>query len=224
MHLIDLQGFLSELRENNQRAWMAMNRPRYDILRKEFLEFVTDLIGTLGKTDPEIADCNPAKALFRINRDIRFSQDKSPYKTTFSASVIPNGRKKPSDGGGPAYYFHFNADGQMLFAAGEYIPPPARLKQIRHHLISDGDRFLQAVHSPSFTAHFRELLAEGKLVRPPKGFPADHPMADWLKYKSFIAVQESTYQGTSSAEIMQQLCHAYQSAQPFIHWLRSCHE
>ena len=121
MHLADLQAFLSELSENNQRAWMAMNKPRYDILRKEFLELTSGVIDGLKHIDPAIANTNPAKAIFRINRDIRFSHDKSPYKTTFSASLVPDGRKKPSEGGGPAYYFQFNAQGVLLFAVGEYM-------------------------------------------------------------------------------------------------------
>lgn len=93
MHLRDLTQFLAELSENNNRAWFVMNKPRYDILRAEFLELVTALIAAMARFDPLIADCNPKKALFRINRDMRFSHVKIPYKTTFSAAIIPNGLK-----------------------------------------------------------------------------------------------------------------------------------
>ena len=113
MHLIDLQGFLSELSENNNRAWFVMNKPRYDILRAEFLQLVSELITGIQKFDPAIAGCEPKKALFRINRDVRFGHDKSPYKTTFSSSILPSGRKKPSEGGGPAYYFQLDANGWL---------------------------------------------------------------------------------------------------------------
>ena len=81
MHLRDLTQFLTELSENNNRPWFIMNKPRYDILRAEFLDVVTELIRELGKFDPLVAGCNPKKAMFRINRDIRFSNDRSPYKT-----------------------------------------------------------------------------------------------------------------------------------------------
>ena len=94
MHIRDLSRFLFELSESNNRAWFVMNKPRYDILRAEFLQLVTELIAGLSKTDPAIAACDPKKALFRINRDVRFRADKSPYKTTFSASILPSGRKK----------------------------------------------------------------------------------------------------------------------------------
>ena len=104
MHLRDLTQFLAELSENNNRAWFVMNKPRYDILRVEFLELVTKLIADLGKFDPAVADCNPKKALFRINRDMRFSKEKIPYKTHFSAAINASGLKRPHQGGGPTYY------------------------------------------------------------------------------------------------------------------------
>ena len=96
MHLRDLAQFLAELSENNNRAWFVMNKPRYDILRAEFLELVSGLIPQIAAFDPAIAGCNPKKALFRINRDMRFSHDKIPYKTTFSAAITASGLKKPS--------------------------------------------------------------------------------------------------------------------------------
>ena len=79
MHINDLCGFLNELSDNNNRAWFVMNKPRYDILREEFLALTTQLIAQIGQFDALILDCNPKKALFRINRDVRFSHDKSPY-------------------------------------------------------------------------------------------------------------------------------------------------
>ena len=82
MHLIDLKAFLSELAENNNRAWFVMNKPRYDILRAEFVQLVSALITEIARFDPAIAGCDPKKALFRINRDMRFSHDKSPYQAS----------------------------------------------------------------------------------------------------------------------------------------------
>jgi uncharacterized protein (TIGR02453 family) len=111
MHVRDLIQFLGELSENNNRAWFVMNKPRYDILREEFLALTIKLIAEISKFDPAIAGCNPKKALFRINRDMRFSHDKRPYKTHFSAAITASGLKKPSQGGGPAYYFHINEAG-----------------------------------------------------------------------------------------------------------------
>lgn len=145
MHLRDLTRFLAELSENNNRPWFVMNKPRYDILRAEFLQLVTQLIADIARFDPLVADCNPKKALFRINRDMRFSHDKSPYKTTFSAAILPGGLKKPSQGGGPSYYFHIDATGTLLVAGGEYMPPSDRLRLIRQHVIDDADGFTKLI-------------------------------------------------------------------------------
>ena len=147
MHIRDLTQFLAELSENNNRAWFVMNKPRYDILRAEFLELVTKLIADISKFDPAIAGCNPKKALFRINRDMRFSKEKIPYKTHFSAAINANGLKKPSQGGGPTYYFHINETGTLLIAAGEWMPPSERLRAIRQHVIDDAAGFsLSLIH------------------------------------------------------------------------------
>src|SRR5437868_3596070 len=141
MHIRYLIQFLGELSENNNRAWFVMNKPRYDILRAEFLDLVSALVADIASFDPAVAGCNPKKALFRIHRDMRFSRDKSPYKTTFSAAITASGLKKPSQGGGPAYYFHVDQDGKLLVAGGEYMPPAGRLRAIRQHIIDDAAGF-----------------------------------------------------------------------------------
>ena len=97
MHLRDLIQFLGELEKNNNRAWFVMNKPRYDILRAELLELVTGLIAEIARFDPVVAHCNPKKALFRVNRDLRFARGRPPYKTTFSAAMTASGLKKPRD-------------------------------------------------------------------------------------------------------------------------------
>jgi uncharacterized protein (TIGR02453 family) len=180
MHIRDLTQFLAELSENNNRAWFVMNKPRYDILRAEFLELVTTLIADIAKFDPAVAGCNPKKALFRINRDMRFSRDKSPYKTTFSAAITASGLKKPSQGGGPAYYFHIDANATLLVAGGEYMPPAPRLLEIRRHVIADAAGFIKILKNRKLKETFGGLQEEGKLTRPPKGFDADAPHIESL--------------------------------------------
>jgi len=220
MHLIDLQAFLSELSDNNNRAWFVMNKPRYDILRAEFLQLVTELITGIQKFDPAITGCEPKKALFRINRDVRFGHDKSPYKTTFSSSILPSGRKKPSEGGGPAYYFQLDANGRLFFACGEYMPPADRLKAIREHIINDEAGFEKVLKDKKLKQVFGELQDEGKLKRPPKGYDADLKHIEYLKLKNFMVWTECPYQGLGSDEVKQILVKAYQSALPLVQWLR----
>lgn len=223
MHLRDLTRFLAELAENNNRAWFVMNKPRYDILREEFLQMVTQLIRELAKFDPEIAQCDAKKALFRINRDVRFGADKSPYKTTFSASMLPSGRKKPSEGGGPAYYFQIDAHGKLFFACGEYMPPPERLLQIRRHLVNDHEGFSKVLKNKALRQEFGDLQREeGRVLsRPPKGFAADCPHLEYVKQKDFMVWKEVDLQAGNGEELVAQLAQSYKAAYPFICWMRS---
>ena len=220
MHVHDLTQFLAELSENNNRAWFVMNKPRYDILRAEFQELVAKLITDISKFDPEVADCNPKKALFRINRDLRFSNDKSPYKTTFSAAVTASGLKKPSQGGGPAYYFHVDADGTLLVAGGEYMPPPARLRTIRQHVIDDAAGFGKVLKNKKMKNAFGDLQDEGKLIRPPKGFDADTPHIEYIKMKSFIVWKETSLKKKIPADLKKELVTGFKDTWPLINWLR----
>lgn len=220
MHIRDLTQFLAELSENNNRAWFVMNKPRYDILRAEFLELVTTLIAGIAKFDPAVAGSNPKKALFRINRDMRFSHDKSPYKTTFSAAFTASGLKKPSQGGGPAYYFHIDADGTLLIAGGEYMPPSDRLRVIRQHVISDAAGFAKLLKNKKLNETFGGLNQESKLTRPPKGFDADAPHIESIKLKSFIAWSETSLKKKFPVNLEKELIAAFKDAYPLIAWLR----
>jgi uncharacterized protein (TIGR02453 family) len=221
MHIPELSRFLFELSENNNRPWFIMNKPRYDILRIEFLEFVTSLIQGISQFDPEIKHCDPKKSLFRINRDVRFGHDKSPYKTTFSASILPSGRKKPSEGGGPAYYFQIGADNRLFFAVGEYMPPSDRLRDIRNHIVNDNIGFSKLIKKKAFIDTFGDLQDEGKLVRPPKGFDPNEPHIEYLKYKSYIAWAECQLDEMYEEETRKKLLTSFKAALPLVTWLRS---
>lgn len=221
MHIRDLSRFLFELSESNNRAWFVMNKPRYDILRAEFLQLVTELIASLSKFDPAIAGCDPKKALFRINRDVRFRADKSPYKTTFSASILPSGRKKPSEGGGPAYYFQMDADGRLFFAVGEYMPPADRLRAIRNHIVADSAGFSKMLKDKALKQTFGTLQEEGKLIRPPKGFDVEHPCVEQLKLKSFMVWTECPLDEMDAKQLHETLVKGFKSAYPLVTWLRS---
>ena len=220
MHFRDLIQFLAELSENNNRAWFAMNRPRYDILREEFLTLVTGLIAEIAAFDPFVANCDPKKALFRINRDMRFSKDKRPYKTTFSASILPSGRKKPSEGGGPAYYLQISAAGQLHFGIGEYGPPPQRLRAIRQHIAADVQGFGKLLKDRKLQAAFGGFYEDGKLTRPPKGFAADLPHIEQIKLKSYFVWKETVLNRNAPEAASATLLAGFRDAYALVAWLR----
>jgi uncharacterized protein (TIGR02453 family) len=220
MHVRDLMQFLAELSENNNRAWFVMNKPRYDILREEFLALTTQLIADIGKFDPAIIGCNPKKTLFRINRDMRFSHDKSPYKTHFSAAITASGLKKPSQGGGPAYYFHIDAAGQLLIAGGEYLPPSDRLRAIRQRVIDDDAGFNKMLKNKKLKETYGSLQEEGKLSRPPKGFDADVPNLEFVKLKSFIVWTDTSIKKKVPTDLGKDVLSGFKDAYPLVNWLR----
>ena len=224
MHLRDLTQFLTELSENNNRPWFLWNKPRYDILRTEFEETVTELIKALTKFDKQVAACNPKKAMFRIHRDTRFSKDKTPYKTRFSAGITPHDKRRPSAGGGSTYYFHIERDGTLGFGVGEYLPPAPRLKAIREHVVNDATGFAKVLKNKNLRATYNDMLEEDKLQRPPKGFDPDHPHVDYLKLKSFFVWTEVKLDLNAPDQLVPRLAQGFQDAYALVSWLRSVPE
>lgn len=224
MHLRDLTQYLTELSENNTRPWFLWNKPRYDILRTEFEEMVTELIKALTRFDKQVAACNPKKAMFRIHRDTRFSKDKTPYKTRFSAGITPHDKRRPSAGGGSTYYFHIERDGTLGFGVGEYLPPAPRLKAIREHVVNDATGFAKVLKNKHLRATFNDMLDEDKLQRPPKGFDPDHPHVDYLKLKSFFVWTEVKLDLNAPDQLVPRLAQGFQDAYVLVSWLRSVPE
>jgi uncharacterized protein (TIGR02453 family) len=224
MHLRDLTQFLSELSESNTRPWFIMNKPRYDILREEFLAVVTELIRELGKFDRAVVACDPKKAMFRINRDIRFSNDKTPYKTRFSAGITPSDKRRPSAAGGPTYYFHIEGSGRLLFGAGEYLPPAPRLKAIREHVVNDATGFAKMLKNKQLRATYGDLQDEDKLQRPPKGFDPSHAHIEYLKLKSFFVWTEVDLDLYAPEQLVPALARGFKDASALVTWLRGVPE
>jgi uncharacterized protein (TIGR02453 family) len=172
-------NFLSELKGNNNKEWFDQNRDRYQECRKKVL-FLTELIiHEAGKFDPEIGVQDPKNCVFRIFRDVRFSNDKTPYKTNMGSFIAKGGRKSVSAG----YYLHIEP-GASFVGGGSYCPPPDALKAIRTEIFDHPEDFKQLVYNESFRKVYPELY-DDKLKTAPKGFPKDFPDIDLLKYKSF---------------------------------------
>jgi uncharacterized protein (TIGR02453 family) len=221
MHLYDLTQFLAALSDNNNRPWFVMNKPRYDILRAEFLDVVTELIAELARFDPLVTHCNPKKALFRINRDLRFGHDKSPYKTHFSAAIVPNDLRRPSEAGGPAYYLQIEGGGKLRFGAGEYTPPPKRLRAIRNHMVIDAAGFSTVLKNNKLVRTFGQLQQESKLLRPPKGFDALAEHIESIKLRSFFVWCEVDLALNDPDRLVPDLASGLKDAYALVHWLRA---
>ena len=171
--------FLNTLEKNNNREWFNENKNRYLEAKEDVELFVESLIQEIAPFDEEILKIDPKKAVFRIYRDVRFSKNKIPYKTHFGASLGMGKGTKIS-----GYYLHIEP-GKSFLAGGVYNPEPAVLKQIRNEIRASGDDLLKIIEHKDFRNNFRGLSIEHKLQRVPAGFEKDHPMAEYLKLKSF---------------------------------------
>ena len=175
--------FLKKLKTNNNKEWFDKNRTDYETVREELIVLVADVVKKLGKIDPSIESTDARKAIFRINRDIRFSKDKIPYKLNMGASISEGEKKSPKAG----YYLHVEP-GNCFVAGGAWMPESEHLKKIRQEVDYNGKELEKIVKTKEFKTLFGTLSEEDKLVRVPKDFDPEHKYAEYLKLKSFIVV------------------------------------
>jgi len=168
--------FLKDLKKNNNREWFNNNKDLYLQANENFIHFVQSLIEEVSKFDNSVAGLDAHNSVFRIYRDVRFSKDKSPYKTEFGATLMGKG----SGCGIAGYYFHLEPEGSFL-AGGVHMSDPKDLKAIREEISLYGEEFLKIINDDNFKNNF--VLQGEKLSNVPKGFAKDDPMAEYLKYK-----------------------------------------
>ena len=171
--------YLKRLRENNNREWFQENKKTYEIVRREFTEEIQGLIDRFQFAYPALADLKASDAMFRIYRDIRFSNDKTPYKPHFSAFLARGGRKSREAG----YYIHIDPEGSF-YGSGVYSPEKEELLAIRQEIIYAPEKFIQLVEKGEKDGF--QLIDEDKLKMAPKGFPKDSPHIDLVKYKHYF--------------------------------------
>ncbi|RAK00381.1 uncharacterized protein (TIGR02453 family) [Larkinella arboricola] len=172
--------FLRDLAQNNNREWFQANRPRYDAAKAEFEHFVGRLLQGI-ETFESLPNTSVKDCIFRINRDIRFSKDKAPYKKHFAAAVGPGGRHS----GRIDYYLHLQPDGESFLGAGMWQPTPAHLAKFRQEVDYNVDELKDIIEAPEFRTYFPEISGES-MKTAPKGYSADHPEIDLLRRKELF--------------------------------------
>ena len=216
MDTLAFTSFLTELSANNDRVWFTANKPRYGLLREDFVRTLGQLIPLLRAFDPVLPEMEPAACLFRINRDVRFSTDKSPYKTTFSAA-FPRGGSSGLEQ--PSYYFHVDARGQLMVAGGLYAPGSEQLAAIRQSVSAHPDKLRGIIANPAFQNSFG-LLGGDTLKRPPRGYSADNPAADLLKHKGFAGIHTADASTLEADNLVPHIAAAMRAAHPLLTYLR----
>ena len=182
MHTEDIINFLKELNENNNREWFAQNKSRYEKVKSKFEEISRLLISEISIFDNDIKNVDVKDCVFRIYRDIRFSTDKTPYKTHFGVYIASAGGRKSQRGG---YYLHLDPAGSFI-AVGVWCPPPNILKALRQSVCDNIDELNEIRNETGFNTYFKTFFEEDKLKNVPAGFPRDFPDAELLKLKHYM--------------------------------------
>ena len=205
--------FLKDLKKNNNKPWFDANRKIYEVAKTDFAGFIQKVIDLHSKKDPSIKSLVAKNCMFRINRDVRFSKDKSPYKTNFGA-YINSGGKKSLFGG---YYFHCEP-GQSFMGGGLWMPMPPELNKVRQEIDYNFADFKKIINSKKFKSVYSDLSrdAEYVLTRVPKGYEADNPAADYLKMKSFVGLTTIKDADLTSKELTKKTVAAFEALQPVI--------
>ncbi len=209
--------FLKDLKKNNNKPWFDKNRKRYEDAKADFAGFIQHVIDQHGKNDPSVKNLTAKECMFRINRDIRFSKDKSPYKTNFGASINKGGKKAWGTAG---YYFHLEP-GQCFAGGGLYMPGPEELKKLRQEIDYNFAGFKKIIGSKKFRSVYGDLdkSAEFLLSRVPKGYEPGNPAADYLKLKSFIAMVKLNDTDLTSKNLVKKTVSAFEALQPLIEFI-----
>lgn len=187
MRLPPLFDFLRELARHNERDWFLTRKATYDALRADFEADVTFWLTELTHTDSALAGLTPRKCLFRIYRDVRFSKNKDPYKTHFSAFFAPASRVPGQDQ--PGYYVQLGPNNQTLIGGGLFAPDKEQLARLRQEIDYDAPALHQRLATPAFQKFYPGGLSGERLKRVPAGYEATHPEAELLKIKCFIAAR-----------------------------------
>lgn len=211
--------FLKDLAKNNNKEWFDANRKRYETARQDYIELAEAIIKGFCKKDKDFETLEGKKCLFRINRDVRFSKDKSPYKTNFGASFERGGRISPF----AAYYLHIEPGNKSFIAGGVWQPEPDRMKKIRQEIDYNWGDFKKIITNKKFMSLFGDLekTKETSLSREPKGYEKDNPAIDYIKLKSWVVSTPLKDAELIDKDLLKKVLVAFETMQPMIVFLNN---
>ena len=209
--------FLKDLKKNNTREWFEKNRKSYEAAKEDMASLINHVIAQFGKKDASIASLTAKECVYRINRDVRFSKNKAPYKNNMAASLISGGKKSELAG----YYIHIQPGGESFVGGGRYMVEPDQLKKIRQEIDYSWEAFSKIIRSKKFAACYGDLeKGEGmSLMREPKGYEKDNPAIEYIKLKSWVATTPLTDADLTGKDLVKKITAALETLQPMIVFL-----
>lgn len=207
-------SFLEELAQNNNKEWMDAHRKQYEEAREEFKDFVAYVLGGLSIIDEGLAGLTPKDCIFRINRDIRFSKNKSPYKNNFGVYMSEGGKKSPNAG----YYLHLQPHGESFIGGGMYQPESGILAKVRQEIDYNASELKKIVSEATFKKYYASIQGD-KLKKAPKGYETDHPNIELLKLKDFIVLHKLSDTEVADENFKDEAISMFKAMEPFVRYL-----
>ncbi len=210
-------SFLKTLKKNNNKEWFDAHRKNYDIVKENFETFVQALLDKMILFDEDLQELRAKECIFRINRDIRFSKNKTPYKVNRSAYFSRGGKKSIYAG----YYVHIQPGGNSFAGGGLWMPESNELKKLRQEIDYCLPEFKKIISSPAFKKQYGALEREESqvLVNVPKGYDKENPAAEFLKMKSFVATRSFTDEEVISPKFAEKVSASFKVLMPLIKFM-----
>lgn len=210
-------NFLKNLQKNNNKPWFEGHRAAYEQARTDFFNLTEGLIKNIAQFDAPIGQLSVKDCVFRINRDVRFSKDKRPYKNNMACYFNREGKK----GNGAGYYLHIEP-GHSMAAGGIWMPEPQVLAGIRQEIdynLSDWEKIMK--HKDFRKKFIEGVNSEDVLVRPPKGYEEENPAIQYLKMKSFTVRRPFTDKDVQDKSCVKEIAGTFKTMKPFIDFLNT---
>ena len=207
-------SFLEDLARNNNRDWFNENKKAYQDALDTFREFIGTILVGISKTDPSVGSLEAKDCIFRIYKDVRFSKDKTPYKTHFGGWMAKGGRKSTDAG----YYFHLEP-GKTFMAAGVWMPPKEQLTLIRQEIMYNPTEYFKIINDPLIGKAYERGGKEDMLKKGPAGFPKDFEFMEEIKYKHYIFSKNYENKDVISSAFAEKVTHDYKGLYPLVDYL-----
>lgn len=206
-------AYLKKLSKNNSREWFHDNKVIYEEAKEEFKDFVEDLLVHMGHFE-KLNGVSAKDCIYRIQRDVRFSPNKTPYNTHFSAMIALKGRKTQL----APYYFRLKPDGESVMGGGVWGGKAALINAVREEIDYSMTDFKSILQSPEFLSYFTAMSGQ-QLKRPPKGYPADHPDIDLLRHKQFLLFHSYDHKLALEKGFRDEILVVFRTMKPFLDFL-----
>lgn len=209
--------FLTKLKKNNSREWFNQHRDDYDAAKENFIELVNQILEQVNNFDQDLSLLTYKECIFRINRDVRFSKNKDPYKNNMAAYFVKGGKKSWLAG----YYFHCEPGGKSFIGGGLYGGEPDQIKKVRQEIDYNWEDFKGILDNKVFKKTFGDLSREEgmSLIREPKGYDKDNPAIDYIKLKNFIVSVPISDEELIDKKLIKKIITCFATMQPMLQFL-----